>query len=178
MPPKAYARSSRFLRVASAKSPLTLSLSPQARLGELASQRGRIRRRMRLGERTPERSSALIFGHSPCPHPLAGAAAKDASTPCRACAEKDRMRGPFVTSAKQPAGFSIIREETFEAPPTNGLSPRPQALRACALHARPPMPSTGAVAPAPPGLGTIAGIAGRWARAPAWRAHGAQARRA
>ncbi len=34
------------------KDPLTLSLSPPARLGELASQRGRIRLRMRLGERT------------------------------------------------------------------------------------------------------------------------------
>ena len=35
-----------------AKAPLTLSLSLQARLGELASQRGRIRERIRLGEGT------------------------------------------------------------------------------------------------------------------------------
>jgi hypothetical protein len=35
-----------------AEDPLTLSLSQQARLGELAIQRGRIRKRMRLGERT------------------------------------------------------------------------------------------------------------------------------
>jgi hypothetical protein len=35
-----------------AKAPLTLSLSLQARLGELASQRGRIRERVRLGEGT------------------------------------------------------------------------------------------------------------------------------
>ena len=41
------------------KSPLILSFSPQARLGELASQRGRIRKRMRLGEGTPEFSPAL-----------------------------------------------------------------------------------------------------------------------
>ena len=101
VPPKAYARSSRFLRVASAKSPLTLSLSPQARLGELASQRGRIRRRMRLGE---EDARKILCGNSggpsPRPHPLAGAAAKDASTPWRACAEKDRMRGPFADAPR------------------------------------------------------------------------------
>ena len=45
-----------------AKSPLTLSLSPPARLGELASQRGRIRKRMRLGERTPEFTLRIIQG--------------------------------------------------------------------------------------------------------------------
>ena len=42
---------------------------------------------------------------SPRPHPLAGAAAKDASTPRRACAEKDRMRGDF---AGQSAGLLIM----------------------------------------------------------------------
>jgi hypothetical protein len=36
------------------KSPLILSISPQARLGELASQRGSIRKRMLRGEGTPE----------------------------------------------------------------------------------------------------------------------------
>ena len=35
---------------------------------------------------------------SPRPRPLAGAAAKDASTPRRACAEKDRMRGDLSGS--------------------------------------------------------------------------------
>jgi hypothetical protein len=35
-------------RVILSESPLTPALSPQARLGELASQRGRIRKRMRL----------------------------------------------------------------------------------------------------------------------------------
>jgi cysteine desulfurase len=42
---------------------------------------------------------------SPRPHPLADAAAKDASTPGRACAEKDRMRGD---SAPHSTSFSII----------------------------------------------------------------------
>ncbi len=41
-----------------AKSPLILSFSPQARLGELATKRGRIRKRMWLGEGTPEFSPA------------------------------------------------------------------------------------------------------------------------
>ena len=45
---------------ASAEDPLTLSLSPQARLGELASQRGRIRKRMRLGERTLEHPLRIV----------------------------------------------------------------------------------------------------------------------
>ena len=35
---------------------------------------------------------------SPRPHPLAGAAAKDASTPRRACAERDRVRGDSPTA--------------------------------------------------------------------------------
>ena len=46
--------------IASAEDPLTLSLSPQARLGEVASQRGRIRKRMRLGERTLEHPRRVI----------------------------------------------------------------------------------------------------------------------
>ena len=41
---------------------------------------------------------------SPRPHPQAGAAAEDASTPRRACAEKDRMRGDFATRS---AGLSV-----------------------------------------------------------------------
>ena len=45
--------------------PLTPALSPQARLGELASQRGRIRKRMRL-ERSP---LATVEKASPLPHP-------------------------------------------------------------------------------------------------------------
>ena len=63
------------LRLGASEDPLTLSLSPQARLGELASQRSRIRKRMRLGERTLRTSAA---GHSGVPSPLG---------------EKDRMRG-------------------------------------------------------------------------------------
>jgi hypothetical protein len=39
---------------------ITLSLSPQARLGELASQRGRIRKRMRLGESPLETSQRIL----------------------------------------------------------------------------------------------------------------------
>jgi hypothetical protein len=52
-----------------AKAPLTLSLSPQARLGELASQRGRIRERIRLGEGTPSqrlRRDFLSFRGEDC----------------------------------------------------------------------------------------------------------------
>ena len=64
--------------IASAKDPLTLSLSPR-------------------GERTPERPLRLVLGvPSPRPHPQADAAAKDASSPRRAGAEKDRMRGDFA----------------------------------------------------------------------------------
>ncbi len=45
-----------------AKPPLILSFFPQARLGVLASQHGRIRKRMRLGEGTPERPLPLGRG--------------------------------------------------------------------------------------------------------------------
>ena len=45
---------------------------------------------------------------SPRPHPLAGAAAKDASTPRRACAEKDRMRGDF------PLSYNALIEQTLD----------------------------------------------------------------
>ncbi len=46
------------------KSPLILSFSPQARLGELATPRIRIRKRMRRGEGTLETASAVILGSS------------------------------------------------------------------------------------------------------------------
>ena len=42
------------------------------------------------------------------PHPRAGAAAKDASTPRRACAEKDRMRGDF------PLSYNALIEQTLD----------------------------------------------------------------
>ena len=63
--------------------PLTLSLSPPARLGEQATQPGRIRKRMRLGERTPELSAADIPGF---PRPNG---------------ERDRVRGDFLKQRKQ-----------------------------------------------------------------------------
>ena len=46
--------------------PLTLSFSPQSRLGEIASLSSRIRLRIRLGEGTPELPAALILA-SPLP---------------------------------------------------------------------------------------------------------------
>ena len=50
---------------------------------------------------------------SPRPHPLAGAAAKDASTPRRACAERDRVRGDLPPPGQrialaQDAAFSFV----------------------------------------------------------------------
>ena len=50
-----------FLPHKTDKDPLTLSLSPPARLAEPASQRGRIRLRMRLGERTLEFPLRLVL---------------------------------------------------------------------------------------------------------------------
>src|SRR5271157_3067876 len=47
--------------------PLTPALSPQARLGELATPSDRIRKRMRWG-----RGERLLSGHARTPSPLAG----------------------------------------------------------------------------------------------------------
>ena len=63
--------------LASAKDPLTLSLSP-------------------LGRGDPITCAAGNSGvPSPRPHPLAGAAAIDVSSPGRADAERERVRGDF-----------------------------------------------------------------------------------
>ena len=69
--------------IAAAEVPHSVSLPSS--LGELASQRGRIRKRMRLGERT--QNSAVDSTRVPSP-----------------LGEKDRMRGDF---AKQLRGSNI-----------------------------------------------------------------------
>ena len=98
---------SRGRRRSYGKSPplLTLSLSPQAHLGELASQRGRI---LRLGERTLERSAA---GSSSVPSPPSASACGCGSKRCKpakaAClrGEGQDQRG----SVKHPAASGILQ---------------------------------------------------------------------
>ena len=79
--------------VPQAKPPLTLPLSLQARFGELASQRGRIRKRMRRGERTPELRSHLNRRSQPAPSPLG---------------ERVGVRGPSRSRAKTQERSSFL----------------------------------------------------------------------
>jgi hypothetical protein len=75
--------------------PLTLSLSLQARLGELAIESGHIRKRIWLGERTPEFTFARQINRvpSPPPYPLADMATLRGNLAKARLREKDRMRG-------------------------------------------------------------------------------------
>ena len=96
-----------------AKDPLTLSLSPPARLGELASQRGRIRKRMRLGERTLELPLRVVRRPFSPSAPACGCGSKRCKH-AKACLrgegqDEGGLREPIARSWHDPGNRRQIR---------------------------------------------------------------------